>query len=350
MGSDRLWVVTGATGFVGGAVVRELAQRGERTRAVWRRRSRLEALPIAEFGGVIEEAQAELGDVAALTRAFTGAPGEEVVVVHAAALVSIYREGEPGLARTNVEGTRHVVEACRAAGVRRLVYVSSMEAIEPPPEGVPLREPARFSADLVWGPYAKTKAEATRLVLTASGLDTVAVLPTGVLGPGPGTGNHTRELVRALASGEVPALLPGGFDIVDVRDVAKGVVLAAEKGRSGQAYLLSGEFASLTRLARLVKGVVGVRVPPTIPALVAQLAAPVSEVVYKVAGRAPLLTRYSLRVLANSREVSSDRAWSELGYVSRPLAETVRDTIDWLVQNEGTVLRVRHSQENRPRS
>lgn len=211
--------VTGASGFVGSHVARELREQGAEVRD--------------EF--------VELGDRRGLERAIAGCDA----VFHVAALYS-FDERPQELERVNVEGTRNVIEVCRAAGVRRLVHTSSSATCGP----VPGRAATEDDAPPPWElavPYKRTKLEAERLVLE-SGLDAVAVNPTTPVGEGDRRPTPTGRMIRGVARGRYRAFLDLGLNVVDVRDVARGHVLALERGRGGERYLLGGVDLTLEEL------------------------------------------------------------------------------------------------------
>ena len=315
--------VTGASGHVGVNLVRTLLARGDRVRTVVRRRTEgLEGLSV-------EMAGADLDNVEALTAAFTGCE----VVFHAAARISITRHDATDVEAVNVQGTRNVLSACRAAGVRRMIHFSSIEAIEPRPWDRPVDED-RPGVDAALGsPYALSKAQAEREVLAArEGLEVVVINPTAIIGPLDFRPSLLGRAIVAMARGWLPMLVDGGFDWVDVRDVAAAAA-AAVRAPAGRRYIVGGRWASMRELASLVCAQVG-RMPPRLlcPYPLARAWAPVSAGFNRLLGREPLFTSSSLEVLRGNRQVSHERAARELAYCARPLEQTVADTVEWFRQ------------------
>jgi len=323
-------VVTGASGLVGAVLVRELCARrpGDAVKALYRSDTR------ALAGLDVETAAIDVGDAAALETAFRGA--EEVV--HCAAYISLDRRQAQTLQRINVEGTRNVVTACRQAGVRRLVHVSSAHALHQAPLDHPLDEARPLANGPSASLYALSKATAEQVVLDAGhDLETVIVNPTGIIGPYDFKPSDSGRMLFDLQEGKLPALLPGGHDWVDCRDVAAGIVLALERGRASERYLLSGRWATLTELASLVAGFSGVSAPRwVVPGSAAWVGAVCVEWGSRMLGKAPFLSREALHVLqSKNRSTSSAKARRELGYAPRPLEETIRDLVEWRVQTRG---------------
>ena len=243
-------VVTGATGLLGNVLLRGLTARGAApVRALVRPSSDLTAIA----GLDVETVPGDVRDPASLLAAFAGAD----VVFHLAGIVSIERGGLPRLHETNVEGTRNVLAACREAGVRRLVYCSSIHAfVVPQRRRLPDRdEPYRP------GPCARGlrpdegRGDASWCSRRSEqGLDAVMVFPTGVIGPYDFRPSHTGELVLAAAQGRLGAYVDGAYNFVDVRDVAQGLLAAAEIGRSGEGYILAGHNVTVRELLRFDRG------------------------------------------------------------------------------------------------
>jgi dihydroflavonol-4-reductase len=321
-GDGELCVVTGANGHVGANLVRELRARGRRVRALCRDDTRA----LAGVAG-LELQRAELEDPPSLARALAGASA----VFHLAARISIVGEEGGLVERTNVRGTRHVVEACLAAGVRRLVHFSSIHAFEQRPVDDPLdegRAPAAADAPV----YDRTKAAGEREVLrgVARGLDAVIVNPTAILGPHDYKPSRMGAVLLGLCRGEFLALVEGGFDWVDVRDVCAAAIAAEERGRAGERYLLSGRWRSVRELAELVAAAAGTRAPRwSAPIWLAHLGVPFAGLWSRLRGSQPLYTHESLHALRSNRCVSHERASRELGYAPRPLGETIADTLAW---------------------
>lgn len=266
---------------------------------------------------------------------FSGLEGCEVIVLHMAGVITIQQEVAPAVYDVNVNGTRHIIEKCREYGVRRLVYVSSVHAIPEPDRPATVTEIGRFSAGDVVGAYARTKAEATQLVLDAvrDGLDAVVVHPSGITGPGDNGRNHLNQLMLMYLQHRLPAGVRGGYDLVDVRDVAEGVVNAAEKGRSGECYLLSNRYVSIPELIEYMRAATGRRLRlGSLPLWLARAFVPLAEAVARAKRARPLFTAYALRVMGTKGRFSHAKATRELGYHPRDIRETVADTIAYLRQ------------------
>ena len=232
-----IYLVTGAAGHLGSTLCTLLHERGERIRALVLEGENTAFLACtgAEIftGNVLDKAS---------MRAFFEIPaGYGAVVLHCAGIVDIGGAENPAVEKVNVEGTRNVMEMCRAANAEKVVYVCSVHAMPDLRKGRVKREIAGFYPDKVDGAYARSKAKAADMVLgmAREGLPAVAVFPSGIIGPYCGKGNHLVQLVKNYMNGKLPACVHGGYDFVDVRDVAEGILLAAERGKTGESYILS---------------------------------------------------------------------------------------------------------------
>jgi dihydroflavonol-4-reductase len=317
--------VTGATGLLGANLALELLRRGHSVRATRRASSDVSHLA----GSEIEWVTADLSDPGALARAFAGAGA----VFHCAAQVGVTRRATREMVLANVEGTRNVLQAVRSAGAGRLVHCSSVVTVGLSRDGSPSGEDAGYDFDLrgMADGYGKTKKEAERLVLAAAreGLDAVVANPTYMFGPydaGPSSGQLIVDVVR----GKVPGLTPGRNNFVDVRDVARGMVLVAEKGQAGERYILGGENLTYAAIVQRIARIAGVRVPGwNIPRA---LAAPVGWAgdVLEALGGSPLITSVTLSFAYCPDFVfTSDKARRELGYTTGPLDDAIRDALAW---------------------
>ncbi|RRJ86244.1 NAD-dependent epimerase/dehydratase family protein [Gulosibacter macacae] len=324
-----MWIVTGAAGFLGNVLVRELRARGERVRAVLRSSIDPESLR----GVDCERIQGDVLDAASLEQAFATPPGVTPIIVHAAGLVSIERKVPLKVRETNVEGTRNVIAASRKIPGARLVYVSSVHALPESTAG-PIRETLDIDPERVVGEYAKTKAIATSLVLAASApgadLDAVVVHPSGIIGPGDYGQGALTALVDSLVRGRLPFVVEGGYDFVDVRDLAGGIIDAARFGCRGRNYILSGGFHSIGELSGIVSRAADQRPRAAVPIWLARCSAPFAELWAKITRTPALFTSYSLHTLSSNGAFDHSRATSEFDYSPRPFDETIRDAVDWV--------------------
>jgi len=313
--------VTGATGHVGANLVRALLDDGRRVRAINRTRGpALDGLDI-EFVAV------DVLDAHALRRAFEGVD----VVYHLAAMISV--AGDPdGLVRaTNVDGVRNVADAALDAGVRRLVHCSSIHAFDLDRPGIVTEDSPR-ARGMHLPPYDRSKAEGEDELRRAvdRGLDAVIANLTAVLGPCDFGPSRMGAVLLALARRRLPALVEGGFDWVDVRDVCTGMIAAESKGRTGENYLLAGHRVPIVEVAALAAAATGVRAPRfAAPMWLAQGTAPAGLWWSRLRGSDPLFTPESLHALRKDPVVSTAKAAEELGYEPRPLRDTVADSYAW---------------------
>lgn len=322
----KIFVVTGANGHLGNTILRQLAGQDLILRGL--------ILPCEEPAGLPEVTyyRGDVCDPDSLRPLFEHEDGDELYVLHTAGRIDISEDVSPEVYSVNVTGTKNILALCREYSVKRLVYVSSVHAIPEKDPAFVLSEVDHFSPETVVGGYAKTKAEATQAVLdeAKAGLDAVVVQPSGILGPFDRSGNHLVQMVNDYIHGKLPACVKGGYDFVDVRDVASGCIKAARQGRSGECYILSNRHYEIRDILRMVRKVHGGRKIPVLPMWMARMAAPVLQWQAKCRKKRPLYTRYSLHTLCTNDRFSHDKATSELGYRPRELFQTIRDTVSWI--------------------
>ena len=321
-------IVTGATGHIGNALVRELVSRNVAVRAL--------VLPDGNTDSIsqlpIEIVRGNVTDYPSLLKAFDGCTH----VYHLAGIVTIGSGKKEMLHKVNVEGTRNVVKACLEKGIQRLVYTSSIHAFIELPHSQIRIETKEFDNKKVRGQYAKSKALATNIVLDGvkNGLDAVIVHPTGVIGPYEYTLSNMGQVVVDFLKRKLFAYVDGTYDFVDVRDVAHGIILASEKGRKGENYILSGEQISVKQIMEIMQNVTGLKAPKIkLPIWFVKFTAPLSELYYKMLRQRPLYTAYSIQVLCSNSLTSYHKAKEELGYRPRPINEAIISTVHWITNH-----------------
>ena len=326
-------IVTGATGHIGNVLVRELLNRGEKIRALIPDFE--DTYPLKNLD--IEIVKCDVRDVNSLINAFNGAE----YVYHLAGIISIGSGMTEIIHEVNVTGTKNVIEACIISKVKRMVYVSSIHAFTEPPHGIPIVETKDFDPSKVVGHYGKSKAEATIEVFKSinRGLDAVIVHPTGVIGPYEFKLSNTGQVISDFLNRKLFAYIDGAYDFVDVRDVAIGIIKACKYGRTGENYILSGEQITVLNILKILEEETGIKAPKTkIPLWLAKLSAPLFELYYKLMKQQPIFTSYSITTLMSNSLTSFDKASKELGYTARPIRESIKDTVTWLMKNKNDYL------------
>lgn len=326
----RLYIITGAVGHVASTIMRYLKHQDCLIRGLILPNEQAEDTPQTTYY------HGDVSKIETLLPLFENTECNDVVVIHTAGLISIDDKVSPLLYNVNVIGTKNIIELCERYHVSKLVYVSSVHAIPEPADDSTIVETTDFDPAKVVGAYAKTKAEATGLVLAAAkrGLNAVVVHPSGVLGPYDEGGNHLVQLIKMCMKRTLPAGVRGGYDFVDVRDVAKGILLAARHGRSGECYILSNHYFSIAELLEAVRHVIGGHRKLCLPMFLAKACLPLFTWIAKIRKTRPLFTKYALYTLQSKSQFSHAKASRELGYETRPLQTTIRDTIHWLQNKE----------------
>ncbi len=322
-------VVTGASGLVGGNLVRALLAQGRPVRAlVHRDRRALDGLDV-------ESVSADLTDPSSLRQAFHGAD----VVYHLGSSISISSGNWDELERVNVIGTHNVIDACLHNNVRRLMYFGSIHSYQQEPFDQPLDEDRPLLTGDNHPPYERSKALAeveTRLSLDR-GLDSVILIPTAIAGPFDFRPSYFGQALQLLAKGRIPALVRGGYDWVDVRDVVDGAIQAERLAPHGGHYILSGHWHSLKEVAQFTSEISGKPAPRfTVPIWLAQLAQPVMAKLAQVNGAQPIYTRPMLNAMKSNHNISHARATRDLGYSPRLFQQTIADTLNWFNTQKGT--------------
>jgi dihydroflavonol-4-reductase len=318
-------LVTGATGFVGSAVARVLAARGHSLRLLSRPSSDRRNL----IGLEAEVVTGDLTDPESLVRAAAGCR----YVVHVAADYRIWVPNPDAMLRANVDGAVAMMRAAAKAGAERIIHCSSVAALGQIGDGTPADEDTPTDqADFV-GVYKRSKYLAERAVLElarSESLPVVVVNPAAPVGPRDIKPTPTGKMILDAAAGRVPAYIDTGLNIVHVDDVAEGHVLALEKGRIGERYVLGGENLLLKEVLTLVASVVHRRPPfVRLPEAVVWPAAFMMEKLAGITGIAPVMTRDHLKMARKKMYYSSAKAMKELGYRPRPARLAVEDAVTW---------------------
>jgi dihydroflavonol-4-reductase len=319
-------LVTGAAGHLGANLVRALLAQGRSVRAlVYRDRRALEGLDLEYFQG-------DVGSAESMAEACAGCD----VVYHLAVHISLRDENWPRMLAINVDGTRNVVNACIEQGVKRLVHFSSVHALKNEPLDRPIDETRALVGKGDALPYDLSKAMSELEVQKGieRGLDAIIINPTGIIGPHDPKPSHFGAVLLALARRQLPALIAGGFDWVDARDVCQGALRAETVAPRGSKYLLSGHWICIEDIATHVEDICGVRRPKFVaPMWLARLGIPFSPIIFQLGADRSLYSSASLQVLRANPDVSHAKATKELGYRPRPIRETLADTLLWFQEN-----------------
>ena len=323
-------LVTGASGFVGSAVARALSRRGDDVRVLMRSTSVRTNIEGEQF----EVAEGDMLDRHSMIEAMEGVR----YVFHVAADYRLWARDPREIVRNNLEGTRAVMEAARAVGVERIVYTSSVAALKPS-NGKAVDETSRHSEDTAIGAYKKSKLVAERLVerMAGDGLPAVIVSPSTPIGPRDVKPTPTGRIIVQAANGGMPAFVDTGLNLVHVDDVAEGHLLALEKGRIGENYILGGEDVRLRDMLAVICPLVG-RKPPRVrlPRTPLYPLAWCSEAMARFTNKEPMLTVDALNMSRYHMFFSSKKAQDELGYIARPYTFAIEDAVHWF-RNAGYI-------------
>jgi dihydroflavonol-4-reductase len=322
-------LVTGASGFVGSAVARQLLQAGEQVRVLVRSTS--SRVNVAD--PKLEIVEGDLRDAASLARALQGVR----VLFHVAADYRLWARNDNDIIRTNVDGTRALMEAAKRAGVERIVYTSSVATLKARPNGAPSDETFPLDENSAVGAYKYSKVVAERVVekmVVEQSLPAVIVNPSTPIGPGDVRPTPTGRIIVEAASGRMPAFVDTGLNLVHVEDVAAGHIAAWKKGRIGERYILGGQDVVLGDMLTEIARRAG-RTPPKLR-LPRRLIFPIAygaEAIAYVTGKEPFVTTTGLKLAKDLMFFSSAKAERELGYRARPYTEAIADAITWFRLN-----------------
>ncbi|MBQ8353944.1 MAG: NAD-dependent epimerase/dehydratase family protein [Spirochaetaceae bacterium] len=335
--NKTIYLVTGAAGFLGGTICRQLVERGEKVRAF--------VLPgdkaMRFIPPEVEIVEGDLCDIQSLEKLFSVPEGYETIVMHIASIVTVNPDYNQKVIDVNVGGTQNIIDLCLLhKECKKLVYCSSTGAIPELPKGTAIAETYDFDTEKVVGCYSQSKALATKAVLDAvktQGLNACVVHPSGILGPEDFAVGETTGTVIQIINGEMPAGIDGSFNLCDVRDLANGTILAAEKGKTGSCYILGNEEVTFKEFSKMVSKESGCKkIKVFLPLKMANFLAGMLEKQAKKKGTKPLMTTFSVYNLARNNCFDSSKAKNELGYTTRSYEETLRDEIAWL-KKEGKI-------------
>lgn len=326
----KVYIITGANGFLGNNIIRILEKDADNEiRAFVLKDDSIKSL---------ENLNCKIyyGDVTnkeSLSSIFENTNGKEVFVIHCAAIVYIKSKYNPLIYNVNVNGTKNIVDKVLELNAK-LVYVSSVHAIPEKPNNDLITEVTNFNPDDVYGLYAKTKAEAAKYVMDAiknKNLNACIIHPSGIIGPNDFGNSHLTQLIKVVSSGKLFACVKGGYDFVDVRDVAKGVTNACKNGIKGECYILSNRYITIKELCDLICDLQKrKRIKIILPISIAKLIAPLFELYYNLKKETPLFTKYSLYTLSSNANFSNKKAKQYLDFKNRSIEDTIKDTTKWI--------------------
>ena len=326
----KVYIITGANGFLGNNIIRMLEKDADNEiRAFVLKDDSIKSL---------ENLNCKIyyGDVTnkeSLSSIFENTNGKEVFVIHCAAIVYIKSKYNPLIYNVNVNGTKNIVDKVLELNAK-LVYVSSVHAIPEKPNNDLITEVTNFNPDDVYGLYAKTKAEAAKYVMDAiknKNLNACIIHPSGIIGPNDFGNSHLTQLIKVVSNGKLFACVKGGYDFVDVRDVAKGVTNACKNGIKGECYILSNRYITIKELCDLICDLQKrKRIKIILPISIAKLIAPLFELYYNLKKETPLFTKYSLYTLSSNANFSNKKAKQYLDFKNRSIEDTIKDTIEWI--------------------
>ena len=329
----KIYIITGANGFLGNNLIRKLVLNEENEiRALVLPNdtiNSLEGLRCKIYYGDITKLES-------LNEIFNIAEPAEVFVIHCAGIVYIKSKYNPKVYDVNVNGTKNIIKKVLEKNAK-LVYISSVHAITEKANNEVMQEITNFDPNKVKGQYAKTKAETAKYILEQvknNNLNACIIHPSGLIGPNDFGNSHLTQLIKEIAEEKLFACVKGGYDFVDVRDVADGIISACANNNKGECYILSNKYISIKQLSDIVCEIRKLKkIKLVLPIWLVKLVAPICELYYKIKKQTPLFTKYSLYTITSNSNFSNNKAKKMLGYKNRSITETITDTIKWLEQN-----------------
>ena len=340
MHDNRIYLVTGAAGFLGSNICLQLLEKGCKVRAL--------VLPndksVKYIPEAVEVVLGDLTDEASLEPFFTVPEGMTSVMIHCASMVTVDPAYSEKLMAVNVGGTRNIITKVLAhPECEKMVYVSSTGAIPEAPMGTKIKEVDKFDPcdpTKVVGAYSQSKAKATQMVLDSvrvMGLKACVVHPSGILGPNDHAIGETTGTLLQIIKGEMPMGMQGSFNLCDVRDLAAGTIAAVDKGRVGECYILANEPVTLKEMCDMLHDECNAKqIKFYLPLNVADKLAQGLEKQAEKSGKKPLMTTFSVYNLARNNEFDYSKAREELGYTTRSYQETIHDEVQWM-KDEGLI-------------
>ena len=334
--TNELYIVTGAAGNLGSAIVRNLVSRNQPVRAfVLRGEEAAKHLP--KEANVIE---GDVTDISSLETLFADIPeSTSVYCIHCAAMVSVSNLVAEKIWHVNVDGTQYTIDKCRENHVR-LIFIGSTGAIPEQPMGTAIKEVDHYDPSAVIGLYDQTKAASCQLVLDAihnDEIDGCLILPSGISGPRDYTFGNVAGVIREYTEGKMPAGVEGTFNCADNRDMAETIIRACRDGRTGESYILGGDMIGMKEVFDILSEHTGLPTISTIlPAHIGKLIGKMSDMAEKITHRQQRMTSFAVYNLLRNNEFDSSKAVLELGYNPRPMAQSIAEEIDWMIE-EGIV-------------
>lgn len=326
----EIYIITGADGFLGNNIVRLLQDRPDtEIRAMKFPGDRADSLA----GLNCEIYEANILEPESMKAIFDVPADAEVFVIHCAGIVDIRKQYNPNEYNVNVYGTENVVKACEKIKAR-MIEVSSVHASHPLPDQQLMVESTDFNPDTVAGEYAKTKAAAAAYILSevrAGRLDAVIVQPAGLIGPNDHDDTHMTQFIAEVCNEKLPANVDEGYNFVDVRDVAQGIISACKKGKKGNAYFLTNKYYTMKQLGDWASEANHSRkIELVVPLWLVKGVLPIAGVYYDAVHKVPLFTPYAIETIESNHNFDNEKAVKELGFTTRPMKETIADTVAYL--------------------
>jgi len=334
------YVITGATGHLGNTVIKDLLKTEEEkyiTILV------LRGEDISQFQNIdnIDIRYGNILDKYILRKIIR----KDSIVIHMAGIIDISNKNREKLYEVNIEGTRNMAEISREKGVKQFIYTSSVHVI-PVRKGIfkseLLKEPTEFNSKFVVGDYAKSKTEATKIVFEEikKGLNGIVLYPSGIIGPNDWKVSEMGQVILDIANKKLNVSVNGGYNFIDVRDVANSILLAIKNGKIGESYIISGNKINISTLYKIINKILKrKRSHINLSIWFIKIFAGLAEFHYKIRGLKPLFTRYSLYTLTSNHNFSNQKAIEELGLTIRSLEESITDTLKWFAEYKSELVK-----------
>lgn len=326
------YLITGATGHLGLTIINKLLLNNSSQTKI-----RVLVLPNDKNINFLSGVEICYGDVTNDNdlQNFFDVDDQDIFVIHCAGIVSIDSKYSKLMEKVNVIGTKKIVDMCIEKNVKKLIYVSSVHAIPTLKNNQIISEISDFDENKVKGPYAKTKALATKYVLSKANILNITVVhPSGIIGPNDYQNGHLSSLISSFCNGNLKCLINGGYDFCDVRDVADGIISCIKVKKSGECFILSGNYYSIKDITKILSEITKLpNIKITIPMWIAKITAWMAEIYYKIRKEKPLFTSYSLYTLTSNSNFSNEKAKKVLNYKVTNIFDTLKDTYYFLINH-----------------